>query len=125
MYSNVFSDFTVLPVDSHDNVVTYTKAINQSAVFNDTRAFGIVDGDALTEAEREKLNSIAVFVLPYNEIEMLLLSQYVVRNVLESKTDKNEIDNKLKVVKEAVLRKISDEKESIIYDLTKRRSITN
>ncbi|KRO16985.1 DUF4435 domain-containing protein [Lacticaseibacillus saniviri] len=120
VYSNVFSDFTVLPVDSHDNVVTYTKAINQSAVFNDTRAFGIVDGDALTEAEREKLNSIAVFVLPYNEIEMLLLSQYVVRNVLESKTDKNEIDNKLKVVKEAVLRKISDEKESIIYDLTKK-----
>lgn len=58
--------------------------------------------------------------MPYNEIEMLLLSQYVVRNVLESKTDKNEIDNKLKVVKEAVLRKISDEKESIIYDLTKK-----
>ncbi|MHA5099206.1 AAA family ATPase [Oenococcus oeni] len=84
VYSQLFiDDKTVIPVGGHDQVIQYTQSVNTLSGKLNMRAVGIVDGDGKDEAEVTRLKKENVFVMPFNEIEMLFLSEEMVHNVLQ------------------------------------------
>ena len=98
IYSKLFSDFCfVKPVQGHKQVIQYTKAYNKLQHLHGNRAYGIIDYDWMEEARIKKYKKKNIFVLPFNEIEMLLVDEEIVDSVLsDDKQDKKQKINKLR-----------------------------
>ena len=97
IYSKLFSEFCfVKPVQGHKQVIQYTKAYNNLQYLHGNRAYGIIDYDWMEEARIEKYKKKNIFVLPFNEIEMLLIDEEIVDSVLsDDEEDKKQKINKL------------------------------
>ena len=98
IYSKLFSDFCfVKPVQGHKQVIQYTKAYNKLEKTYGNKAYGIIDYDWMDEARVEKYKKKNIFVLPFNEIEMLLVDEEIVNSVLsDDEEDKKQKINKLR-----------------------------
>ena len=98
IYSKLFSEFCfVKPVQGHKQVIQYTKAYNNLQYLYGNRAYGIIDYDWMEEARIEKYKKKNIFVLPFNEIEMLLIDEEIVDSVLsDDEEDKKQKINKLR-----------------------------
>ena len=98
IYSKLFSEFCfVKPVQGHKQVIQYTKAYNNLQYLHGNRAYGIIDYDWMEEARIEKYKKKSIFVLPFNEIEMLLVDEEIVDSVLsDDEEDKKQKINKLR-----------------------------
>ena len=98
IYSKLFSEFCfVKPVQGHKQVIQYTKAYNNLQYLHGNRAYGIIDYDWMEEARIEKYKKKNIFVLPFNEIEMLLIDEEIVDSVLsDDEEDKKQKINKLR-----------------------------
>lgn len=71
VYSTIFGDiFTVIPVGGHNDVYSSVKAIRESSEI-DVSAYGIIDGDNLTEPGKIAFKKNNIVVSNFNEIEML------------------------------------------------------
>ncbi|OBZ14460.1 hypothetical protein A8L34_11010 [Bacillus sp. FJAT-27264] len=81
IYTKLFPEYNVIPVNGHDNVITYCKSFNQNKELSRLEAFGIVDGDAWSEEEIESLRKNNIMVLPFNEIENLICSKGILEQV--------------------------------------------
>ena len=79
VYHGLFSDyFTIIPVGGHDNVEYCTQAINKNDLLG-LRAIGIIDYDNFTPEKLEDYRSKSVYTGEINEIEMLLVSEEVMK----------------------------------------------
>ncbi|MRF36070.1 AAA family ATPase [Staphylococcus sp. KY49P] len=78
IYDSIFSEEKVMAVEGHLNVVNYTNVINNMSSLN-LNAMGIIDSDGKTIEEIEKYEKNSIIALPFNEIEMLLLSEEVLK----------------------------------------------
>ena len=98
IYSKLFSDFCfVKPVQGHKQVIQYTKAYNKLEKTYGNKAYGIIDYDWMDEARIESYKKKNIFVLPFNEIEMLLVDEEIVNSVLsDDEEDKKQKINKLR-----------------------------
>lgn len=98
IYSKLFSDFCfVKPVQGHKQVIQYTKAYNKLEKTYGNKAYGIIDYDWMDKARIESYKEKNIFVLPFNEIEMLLLDEEMVNSVLsDDEEDKKQKINKLR-----------------------------
>ena len=63
------NDYTVIPVNGHRQVISYCKTLNK--INFDYKAYGIIDGDMLSKEQKVEYEKDDIFVLPFNEIEML------------------------------------------------------
>ncbi|MCT3048092.1 DUF4435 domain-containing protein [Leuconostoc mesenteroides] len=125
LFTSMFNDKAiVIPVGGHTNVINYTKAYNDDSVFNDGKAFGIVDNDLRNDNEIDKLKRSSVYVLPFNEIEMLYFEEELMKNFLSDLSYDSEIittrinhfkeeffkavSNKFDLIKEAKAKKTLD-----------------
>lgn len=72
VYSRLFPNYNVIPVNGHDNVINYCKSFNNNKKLGRMTAYGIIDGDVWTEKEIKSLAEKNIIVLPYNEIENAL-----------------------------------------------------
>ncbi|KEQ40195.1 hypothetical protein SK642_1453 [Streptococcus mitis] len=95
IYSKLFSKFCfVKPVQGHKQVIQYTKAYNKLEETYGNKAYGIIDYDWMDEARIESYKKKNIFVLPFNEIEMLLVDEEMVNYVLSD--DEEDKKQKLK-----------------------------
>ena len=84
VYQSILGEnYTVIPVNGHKEVVTYTKALNKNQLLN-YEVYGIIDGDNWTTSMVEGYKRENIFVLPFNEIEMLLVCDEVLENFMEN-----------------------------------------
>ena len=120
IYSKLFSEFCfVKPVQGHKQVIQYTKAYNKLEETYGNKAYGIIDYDWMDEARIESYKKKNIFVLPFNEIEMLLVDEEMVNSVLsDDEEDKKQKINKLR---DTVIGLCTTNKDKIIrIDLKKK-----
>ncbi|WP_436855438.1 AAA family ATPase [Staphylococcus caeli] len=83
IYDSIFFEEKVIAVEGHLNVISYTNSINKIPNLN-IEARGIIDRDGKTDEEVQKYKTYQIHVLPYNEVEMLLLSKDVLDEMNET-----------------------------------------
>jgi len=122
IYSSLFMDeYTVKPVGGHTQVIEYTKMFNDLSSL-DIDAFGIIDNDGLDKGAVDNLIKDSVYVLPYNEIEMLLMNRKVIKSVLElENADSTVISNLMNNYEERFFDKMKNSLDKVILNIIKNR----
>lgn len=110
IYSRLFDTLNVIPVRGHEEVIKYTTALKNTPLVNGLEAYGIIDGDAWTDEEKDGMRKNNIFVLPFNEIENLICQEKILNKVVELAFGKKE-DVELFI--EEFFKVISKEKEKI------------
>ncbi|GEK89426.1 Protein of unknown function [Alkalibacterium putridalgicola] len=96
VYTSLFrNDAVICPVGGHTLVVQYTKAYNNSPILNSNKAYGIIDSDLMTDNEIQNLKNNSIYVLPFNEIEMVFFVKEVINRVLKDNFSSEEITVKI------------------------------
>lgn len=120
IYSKLFSKFCfVKPVQGHKQVIQHTKAYNNLNKIHGNKAYGIIDFDWMEEAKIVKYKKKNIFVLPFNEIEMLLVDEAIVKSVLAS--DDLDKEQKLNKFQEAIKSLCIENKEKIVSNALKKK----
>ena len=121
IYSKLFSEFCfVKPVQGHKQVIQHTKAYNDLQHIHGNRAFGIIDNDWMDEKSIKEYKDENIIVLPFNEIEMILVDESVVKSVLPF-DDNTEQQRKLNNFKDAIISSCREKKDKIISIALKKR----
>lgn len=120
IYSKLFSKFYfVKPVQGHKQVIQHTEAYNNLNKMHGNKAYGIIDYDWMKDAKIAKYKKKNIFVLPFNEIEMLLVNEEIVKSVLAS--DDQDKDQKLNKFQEAIKSLCIKNKDKIISIALKKK----
>lgn len=115
IYNCLFnSEFIICPVGGHNAVIQYTRAYNASPTLNGNQAFGLIDGDWMEENQVEQYKRDGIWSLPFNEVEMLLLTDEIMSSVLEVFNTQDEIDSMISNFKDEFFKKISLAKEKVV-----------
>lgn len=72
LYSRLFPNYLVIPVDGHMQVINFTRAFNASTSIHGNHAIGIIDGDFHTEAQKSKWESEHIYCVEAQEVENIL-----------------------------------------------------
>lgn len=123
VYSTLFGDdYTIIPANGHSTVINHTRAINDSSSLHLNQAISIIDGDHIPEEQIKKYAEDKIYVLPFNEIEMLLLEESIIYKVLEQECENDqEIENKLNVFKNEFEKLIRERIDYITASAMKKR----
>lgn len=120
IYSKLFNDFCfVKPVQGHKQVVQHTKAYNNLQHIHGNIAYGIIDYDWMDEVRIEKYKKKNIFVLPFNEIEMLLVDEAIVKSVFES--DEQDKEQKFDRLQKVIITSCITKKDKIIGIALKKK----
>ena len=120
IYSKLFSEFCfVKPVQGHKQVIQYTKAYNKLKESYGNEAYGIIDYDWMDEARIQSYKKKNIFVLPFNEIEMLLVDEEIVNSVLSD--DEQDKEEKLNEFQKAIKSYCVKNKDKIISIALKKK----
>lgn len=120
IYSKLFSEFCfVKPVQGHKQVIQYTKAYNKLKESYGNEAYGIIDYDWMDEARIQNYKKKNIFVLPFNEIEMFLVDEVIVKSVLGS--DEQDKEQKLNEYQKAIKSYCVENKDKIISIALKKK----
>lgn len=120
IYTKLFSKFCfVKPVQGHKQVIQHTKAYNNLNKMHGNKAYGIIDYDWMEETKIAKYKKKNIFVLPFNEIEMLLVDEAIVKSVLAS--DDQDKEQKLNKFQEAIKSLCMENKEKVISIALKKK----
>lgn len=118
VYNSLLQDkYTVLPVGGHKAVIDNCRVLNE-ATWIGIEAKGIIDGDLRDKEQIESLYSNGIVVLPFNEIEMLLLSNPVMESTIKGSHPCNYkaiIDN----FEEEFFKHVEKNLERIVLDKTR------
>lgn len=119
LYSVLFSNFAVIPVENCDQVKRYVKAYNnQKSIFQNT-ALGIIDNDMRTDEEIKELKKEKIFTTKFLEIEMLLCDENVISGTLKAQFDE-EITKKIELFKDKFFQKLTERKEQLVQRRLKK-----
>lgn len=99
LYSKVYREYNILPMESCNTIIQTTKAYNQIHNLHYAEVKGIVDRDRRSDEEILQLKEKNIFVPEVSEIENLFLLTDVIKIVAE-KQDKTEIDQIISEVQE-------------------------
>ncbi len=121
IYSILFgTQYSIIPVGSCLEVCKYVEALNNATAFHNNEAIGIVDFDNRTIDEIKKLKEKSIYVTKYNEIEMLLIDERIMRNTLDN-FEPYIVEEKIKKFKEKFFKIISINKDKITFDFIKQK----
>ena len=121
IYSKLFSDFCfVKPVQGHKQVIQYTKAYNNVQLLHGNTAYGIIDNDWMDESSIQAYKEQGIFVLPFNEVEMILVDEAVVKSCLPFDDDK-EKQRKFENFQQSIIESCKAKKDKIISIALKKR----
>ncbi len=121
IYSKLFSDFCfVKPVQGHKQVIQYTKAYNNLQHLHGNTAYGIIDNDWMDESSIQVYKEQNIFVLPFNEVEMMLVDEAVVKSCLPFDDDTGQ-QRKFNNFKDAIISSCREKKDKIIRIALKKR----
>lgn len=112
IYQSLFGEkYTVIPIGGHREVIKYCEVVRDSQWLG-LECIGIIDGDNFDDGKKESLKEKGVHVLPFNEIEMLIVCDEVIDWIM----DKNYYERapeKIEKFKSEFWRLIENKKESI------------
>ena len=121
IYSKLFSEFCfVKPVQGHKQVIQHTKAYNNLQLLHGNTAYGIIDNDWMNESSIQEQKEQNIFVLPFNEVEMMLVDEAVVKSCLPFDDDK-EKQRKFENLQRSIIKSCEEKKEKIISIALKKR----
>ena len=121
IYSKLFSEFCfVKPVQGHKQVIQHTKAYNNLQHLHGNTAYGIIDNDWMDESSIHVYKEQGIFVLPFNEVEMILVDEAVVKSCLHFDDDK-EKQQKIKNLQQSIIESCKEKKDKIISIALKKR----
>ncbi len=72
LYSRLFPNYSVIPVDGHMQVINFTRAFNAATAIHGNQAIGIIDGDFHTEDQKRKWEKDGIYTVEAQEIENVL-----------------------------------------------------
>ncbi len=104
--------YTVIPVEGHLNVIKCCEVLSQSGWIG-REYIGIIDGDNFSNEKVEELAKKKITVLPFNEIEMLLLSDLVMEYTMQT-VRPIDANNRIIAFKAKFWDKVAEQKEKII-----------
>ncbi|MGE7988547.1 DUF4435 domain-containing protein [Lysinibacillus fusiformis] len=110
IYTRLFKHLNVIPVNGHEEVIKYCTAFNRNKTLSSLTAYGIIDGDAWTNAEIESKRENNIYVLPFNEIENAMCQKEILKKVVEMVYGEEEAVEKFI---EAFLKEIQKQKKQI------------
>lgn len=118
VYEKLFGEkFTVIATGSCTSVINSVNACNKHAqMYSIQPAIGIIDSDLKNEDMLKKLKKQHIFTLQCNEIEMLLLDEFIFKAVLDYTFKKSQSFEQFKTT---FFKKLNDRKEHIISRLVK------
>lgn len=120
VFSSLFmKEYTVKPVGGHDKVIEYTRVFNELPEWVDNSAIGIIDRDGIDNNRFESLKNTNVVCLPYNEIEMLLLDEKIMKKVLLLNQSADEVERSIATFQNEMFAIVNKKRNEIIYNLTK------
>lgn len=93
IYSSVFPEYQVIAVGGHRQVIDYTRAMLKLSFIHHNEVKGIIDFDNLNEKAIETYMKDNIYVLPFNEIEMLMISYEVIDHLSEDLLSFSNIDD--------------------------------
>lgn len=121
IYSKLFSEFCfVKPVQGHKQVIQHTKAYNNLQHLHGNTAYGIIDNDWMDDSSIQVYKEQSIFVLPFNEVEMILVDDAVVKSCLHFDDDK-EKQQKIKNLQQSIIDSCKENKDKIISIALKKR----
>ena len=121
IYSKLFSEFCfVKPVQGHKQVIQHTKAYNDLQLLHGNTAYGIIDNDWMNESSIQEQKEQNIFVLPFNEVEMMLVDEAVVKSCLHFDDDK-EKQQKFENFQQSIIESCKEKKDKIISLALKKR----
>ena len=121
IYSKLFSEFCfVKPVQGHKQVIHHTKAYNDLQLLHGNTAYGIIDNDWMNESSIQEQKEQNIFVLPFNEVEMMLVDEAVVKSCLPFDDDK-EKQRKFENFQRSIIESCEEKKDKIISIALKKR----
>ena len=121
IYSKLFSEFCfVKPVQGHKQVIQHIKAYNNLQLLHGNTAYGIIDNDWMNESSIQEQKEQNIFVLPFNEVEMMLVDEAVVKSCLPFDDDK-EKQRKFENLQQSIIESCKEKKDKIISLALKKR----
>lgn len=117
IYSTIYDDYTIIPVESCLKVIEYTKTINENTEFTRRKASGIIDNDFKEEIEISELNSSKVYTLNYNELENIFLDEKII--IILNKLNLNK--DCISKIKNKIFKFAEENKEKIINDFLNKQ----
>lgn len=121
IYSKLFSEFCfVKPVQGHKQVIQHTKAYNNLQHLHGNTAYGIIDNDWMNESSIQEQKEQNIFVLPFNEVEMMLVDEAVVKSCLHFDDDK-EKQQKFENLQQSIIESCKEKKDKIISIALKKK----
>ena len=121
IYSKLFSEFCfVKPVQGHKQVIQHTKAYNNLQLLHGNTAYGIIDNDWMDKSSIQAYKEQGIFVLPFNEVEMILVDEAVVKSCLHFDDDK-EKQRKFENFQQSIIESCKENKDKIISLALKKR----
>lgn len=121
LYSKVYREYNILPMESCNAVIQTTKAYNQTYNLHYAEVKGIIDRDRRGDEEILRLKEKNIFVPEVSEIENLFLLPGVIKIVAE-KQDKTEIDQIVLEVQDKTFEFLQNKIEEQALLFTKQRN---
>ena len=120
LYSKIFADYNVIPLESCTAVIQTTKAYNQIREFHYNNVKGIVDRDRRTEEEISSLSSDNIFVPQVAEIENLFLLPEIIKIVAYKQNIEN-VEEIISATKEKTIAFLQEKIEEQAFLFTRQR----
>ncbi len=83
LYTRLFPNYMVIPVDGHLQVISYTKAFNNSCSIHHNKAIGIIDGDFHKDEQKETWKKDNIYCLDVQEVENILCDEDLLTAAVE------------------------------------------
>lgn len=124
--SHLYLDYTIIPCGGCTQVITATKSFQKLKHWHRLECYGLVDRDFRTQEQINGLKDKGIYVLQLSEVENLLLAEEVVRVFANDKLFED-VEKRVKQVKDSVLSELKKKREKIISSLvtSKVRDLLN
>ena len=121
LYSALFPNLNIIPVNGHREVISYVDAINKIESKDSLydylpKAIGIVDGDYYNSEQKKAWKKKQVFSLPINEVENILVDEVLLSSAVKMFAAK---ENALENYYNKFWEKVSEEKETLAINFVK------
>lgn len=119
IYSKLFKEFKVIPLDSCAEVIKVCKSIKKSKINYNGEIYGIIDNDFRNEDTIRRYQNSNIYTLPCSEVENLLFNPIIIEYILK-KYDftQGSIDR----LKEAIINNMKSKDKQIISDFINKKS---